>query len=115
MQDNVPVVISHETDGSLCVKGDELPDVLGFTHGLHSKYDRVDAEFERHLFYFDLNHCFFVVFFFTPPTISAWVMIHRLLSFLCVPILQCTTFRGVSLIFPLELLNFISLRHFDSD
>lgn len=67
MQDNVPVVISHETDRSLCVKGDELPDVLGFTHGLHSKYDRVAAEFERHLFYFDLNHRFFVVVFLLLP------------------------------------------------
>lgn len=57
MQDNVSVVISHESNCSLCVKGVELSDVFGFKHGLDSKYDRVGAEFERPLFYFDLNHC----------------------------------------------------------
>lgn len=106
------MVISHESDLSLCVKGVELPDVFDFTYGPDSKYDRVDAEFERHLFYSDLNHPIF-----SSPSHDQDVGDDRLLAIisLFVPILQCTTFRGASLISPLELLNFISLKHLDSD
>lgn len=65
-------------------------------------------DFERHLFYFDLNHSLL----FSPPSISVWVMSHLLLSFpsSCQPFGAQLSFF---LIFPPELLDFITLRYFD--
>lgn len=76
---------------------------------LHSRSDHIPTlESERHLFYFDLNHRFLLFFFashnqrvrYEPPLVTISLF---------VPILQCTT---CFLIFPQELLNFITLRLF---
>lgn len=89
-----------------------LPDIFGFILKLDSRYDRVGSAFERHLFYLDLNHRL-------PPLPSHDEHVGADPPFaiipLFVPILQCTTFRGFSLIFPLQLLNFVTLRRFQAD
>lgn len=88
----------YQSDHSLCVRAEWCV----------AAQTRLQLETLRHLFYFDLNHRLL----FSPPSISVWVMIHLLLSFPS----SCQSFsaqRSFFLIFPLQLLDFITLRYFD--